>query len=148
MRRYWKTTVVACCNTVIVGSPWVVVREGVTNGTFVGDPYATDPALFEPTLWQLQSSQLRVRGTPWGNPLRPGFDIHTSVVGEEACTEYAAGSLFYLDQERSYSWSNYSMSVAVSSSYGGSLVFRLKDPLNYYRFLSDRRVRAIGVDVK
>jgi hypothetical protein len=137
--------VVACCNTVTVGTPWTVVKEGVTNGTYTGDPFTVDPALFQPTLWQLQSSQLTLRGTPWGNPLRPGFDIHTATVADEQCTEYASGSLFYLDQERAYSWSNYSMSVAVSSSFGGSLVFRLKDPLNYYRFFSDRRVRLATI---
>ena len=47
-------------------------------------------------------------------------------------------SLLHLDLDRSYFWSNYTMSATVGATRMGGFVFRYIDSDHYYRFITDR----------
>ena len=119
------------------------VDEGTTSGVDLGDPAFANPASFAPPIWQIYSSQLRFKGSPWGNPYMPGFNYSLGH-NQEKCSAYAAGSLLYLNLDRAFAWNNYTMVASVSSSTMGGFVFRFQDPQHYYRLLTDRVVRLTG----
>ena len=142
-QQSWQTNKVACCNNIPPGNPYVQVDEGTTSGVDLGDPAFANPASVAPPIWQIYSSQLRFKGSPWGNPYMPGFNYSLGH-NQEKCSAYAAGSLLYLNLDRAFAWNNYTMVASVSSSTMGGFVFRFQDPQHYYRLLTDRVVRLTG----